>query len=145
MLSKHAWTIPLKIKNGNEMATVIAKIIRDDGRCPKNLQTDMGKEFYNANVQKLLKKHNINYYSTYSIVKVSVVEWFNMLKNDMWKQFTYNGLTCYCVSCLSTTHESIELSICGPSMTPTIADKLLNMVYSNVKTHFRRTPAIQNE
>jgi len=36
----------------------------------------MGKEeFYNANVQKLLKKHNINqHYSTYSIMKSSVVE-----------------------------------------------------------------------
>ena len=58
----------------NEMATTIAKIIQNDGRCPKNLQTDMGKEFYNANVQKLLKKHNINYYSTYSIMKTSIVE-----------------------------------------------------------------------
>jgi len=58
----------------------------------KNLQTDMGKEFYNANVQKHLKKHNINHYSTYFIMKVSVVEWFNYtLKNDMWKQFTHNG------------------------------------------------------
>jgi len=35
MLSKHAWTVPLKIKSGNEIATVIAKIIRDDGRSEK--------------------------------------------------------------------------------------------------------------
>jgi len=42
------------------MATAIAKIIRDDRRCPKNLQIDMGKEFYNTNVQKLLKKYDIN-------------------------------------------------------------------------------------
>jgi len=53
------------------MATEIAKIIQDDGKCPKNLQTDMGKEFYNANVQILLKKHNINHYSTYSVIKAS--------------------------------------------------------------------------
>jgi len=32
-------------KSENEMAIAIAKIIRDDGRCPKNLQTDMRKEF----------------------------------------------------------------------------------------------------
>ena len=51
------------------MTTAIAKIIRVDGRCPKNLQTDMGKEFYNANVQELLKKHNMYNYSTYSIMK----------------------------------------------------------------------------
>ena len=45
VLSKYAWAIPLKTKNGNEMVTAITKIIRDDRRCPKNLQTDMGKEF----------------------------------------------------------------------------------------------------
>jgi len=50
VLSKYAWTVPLKTKDGNEMARAIAKINRDDGRCPKSLQTDMGKEFYNANV-----------------------------------------------------------------------------------------------
>ncbi|KYN28708.1 hypothetical protein ALC57_01874 [Trachymyrmex cornetzi] len=45
----------LKAKNGNNVTNAIAKIIRDDKRCPKNLQTDRGKEFYNSNVQKLLK------------------------------------------------------------------------------------------
>ena len=50
------------------------------------------KVFYNSNVQKLLKKHNINHYSTYSVMKPSVVERFNRtLKNDMWKQFIHNG------------------------------------------------------
>jgi len=71
VLSKYAWAVTLKTKNGTEMATEIAKIIQDDGKCPKNLQTDMGKEFYNANVQILLKKHNINHYSTYSVIKAS--------------------------------------------------------------------------
>jgi len=52
VLSKYAWAVPLKTKNENDVATVIANIIWDDERCPKNLQTDRGKEFYNANVQK---------------------------------------------------------------------------------------------
>jgi len=55
VLSEHAWAIPLKTKNGNG-DTAIVKIILDDGRCPKNFQTDMGKEFYNENVQKALEK-----------------------------------------------------------------------------------------
>ena len=76
--------MPLKTKSGNEMTTAMAKIIQGD-RCLKNLQNDIGKEFYNGNVQKLLKKHNINHYSTYSM-KASVVERFNhTLKHDMWK------------------------------------------------------------
>ena len=48
--------IPLKSKGGNETAKAIAEIIRKSKRCPKNLQTDMGKEFYNIDVQWLLKK-----------------------------------------------------------------------------------------
>ena len=51
----------------------------------------MGKEFYNADEQKILKKHNVNYYSTYLTLKVLVVERFNhTLKNDMWKMFILN-------------------------------------------------------
>ena len=88
MLSKHEWAVSLK-KSGNEMATAIAKIIRDDGRCPKDLQTDMGKEFYNANVQKFLKKHNINHYSTYSIMKTFVVERFNRTLKNVYVETIY--------------------------------------------------------
>ncbi|XP_029678547.1 uncharacterized protein LOC115244761 [Formica exsecta] len=74
VLSKYAWAVSLKSKSGNEMSKTIAKIIRDDGRCPKNFRIDRGKEFYNANVQKLMKKHSINHYSMYSVMKASVVE-----------------------------------------------------------------------
>jgi len=82
----------LKSKGESETADAIVEIIRASGRCPRNLQTDMGKEFYNADVQKILKKHDINHYSTYSTLKASVVERFNRtLKNDMWEMFTLNG------------------------------------------------------
>ncbi|KMQ84276.1 integrase core domain-containing protein, partial [Lasius niger] len=92
VLSKHAWAVPLKSKGGSETADAIAEIIRDSKRCPRNIQTDMGKEFYNADVQRLMRKHDINHYSTYSVLKASVVERFNRtLKNDMWKMFTLNG------------------------------------------------------
>jgi len=48
VLSKYAWAVPLK--SGNDVATVIAKIIRDGESCLKNLQTNGGKKFYNANM-----------------------------------------------------------------------------------------------
>jgi len=47
------------------IATAIAKIFRNNEKRPKNLQTNRGKEFYNANMQKLLKKHNINYFDVF--------------------------------------------------------------------------------
>ena len=139
VLSKHAWAVPLKTKSGDETAKAIAKIIRDDERCPKNLQTDKGKEFYNANVQKLLKKHNINHYSTYSIMKASVVERFNRtLKNDMWKQFTHNGNYRWLDSLQRLVSEynarkHRTIGMWPIDVTPAIADKLLTTVYSRVK------------
>jgi len=45
----------------------------------ENFAINMGKNFYKANVQKLLKKHNINHYSIYSIMKAFVVERFNRM------------------------------------------------------------------
>jgi len=45
VLSKYAWAIPLKIKSENEMARTITKIIRNDGRCPKNLQPTWERNF----------------------------------------------------------------------------------------------------
>ena len=100
----------------------ICLVIRDDGRYPKNLQTDKGKEFYNSDVQKLLKKCNINYYSTYFVMKASVVERFNCILKNMWKQFTYeyngndNGSTSCRIPYRITTCDSIKLSVFVPSM-----------------------------
>ncbi|KAL6417674.1 hypothetical protein ACFW04_014400 [Cataglyphis niger] len=47
-LSKYAWAAPLKSKSAGEVARALSKITRESKRCPKNLQTDKGKEFYNA-------------------------------------------------------------------------------------------------
>jgi len=92
VLSKYAWAIPLKNKSGSDTANAITEIIRKSGRQPKNLQTDMGEEFYNADVQRIVNTHDINHYSMYSVIKASVVERFNRTqKNDMWKMFTFNG------------------------------------------------------
>ncbi|XP_018400885.1 PREDICTED: uncharacterized protein LOC108778252, partial [Cyphomyrmex costatus] len=98
----------LKAKSGNEVTRAIAKIIRDDRRCPKNLQTNKGKEFY-SDVQKLLKKHNINHYFTYSI------EMLPRLVSD------YNA----------RKHRTIGMR--PADVTPAIAERLLGKVYSAIK------------
>ena len=139
VLSKYAWAVPLKSKGGSETANAIAEIVRKSRRCPKNLQTDMGKEFYNADVQKILKKHNVNHYSTYSTLKASVVERFNRtLKNDMWKMFTLNGnykwvdeLPRLLSDYNARKHRTIGMR--PAEVTPAIAERLLDTVYSAIK------------
>ena len=91
----------------------------------KNLQTDIGKELYNADVQKILKKHDVNYHSLFYIFDIENVSdrvINRILKNDMWKMFTLNGnykwvdeLPRQClISDYYTTRASIALSACDP-------------------------------
>jgi len=70
----------------------------------------MGKEFYNADVQRLVNMASI--YSTYSVMKASDVERFNCtLKNDMWKMFTLNenykwiDLSCVKLQCSKASND----------------------------------------
>jgi len=84
-VSTHGRT-SLKVKKGNKMTKVIPKIIRDNGRCRKNLHTDRKKKVYNSDVFLRNSWRSHHYNSTYFIMKASVIERFNrMLKNNMWK------------------------------------------------------------
>jgi hypothetical protein len=59
---------------------------------PKNLQTDLGKEFYNSKVKSLLTKYDINHYTVHSQYKAALVERFNRtLRERLNKYFTYKG------------------------------------------------------
>jgi hypothetical protein len=59
---------------------------------PRNVQTDLGKEFYNKDVKKIFDKYSINHYSVYSIYKAAVVERFNRtLRGRLTKYFTKQG------------------------------------------------------
>lgn len=89
--SKYAWVAPLKTKTKTEVCLAFEKILKI-GRRPKNLQTDMGTEFYNDIFQKLMNKYKINHYSTYSTKKASIVErLIRTLKGKMFKHFSLVG------------------------------------------------------
>ena len=89
VLSRYAWARPLKTKSGNEMAEAIEDILKTSGRIPKRIQSDQGKEFYNAPVKRLLESKNIELFSVKSPNKAALVERFNRtLKTKIWKMFT---------------------------------------------------------
>ena len=139
VLTKYAWAVPLKTKGGAEVARAIATILLADGRRPTNLHTDRGKEFYNVEMTRLTKKHGINHYSTYSVMKASVVERFNRtLKNAMWKMFLLNGnykwidaLSRLIAEYNARKHRTIGMR--PVDVTPAKARQLLSTVYSNIK------------
>lgn len=88
--SKYLWAVPVKTKNGSDVTAAMTGVLRE--RAPKNLQTDRGTEFYNSQFKALMRRHNINHYSTYSNLKASIVERVNRtLKEIMWRDFTARG------------------------------------------------------
>lgn len=88
VLSKYAWVRVMKNKSGSE-TTDAFKSILEDGRVPKNLQTDKGKEFFNKGFRSLVKEYNIHHFATGSELKASVIERFNRsLKTKMWRFLT---------------------------------------------------------
>ena len=96
----------------------------------------MEKKFYNADVQKILKKHDVNHYST---LKASVIERFNRtLKNDIWKMFILNGNYKWIdeLPRLVSDYNARKQQTIGmrpADVTPAIAERLLDTVYSAIK------------
>lgn len=90
--SKYVWAYPVKRKTGQAVTDAMKKVLSSLKTTPNHMQTDMGKEFYNKEFQELMRKFNINHYSTFSNLKSSIVERCNRtLKNIMWKQFSMQG------------------------------------------------------
>jgi Integrase core domain len=135
VFSKFAWSVPVKRKTGRDVTAAMEKILKR-GRVPKNIQSDMGKEFFNSEFSALMKRYNINHYSSYSTMKAFICERFNRtLKNLMWKQFSLNGnykwlelLPILINKYNSTVHRTINLKP-DEVNSKNIEKKLLNTVY----------------
>jgi len=80
---------PLKSKTGLEVASALDKIFKD--RKPEKLWVDLGRTFYNKEVQKL-----ITLYSTENEEKSSAAErWNRTMKETMFKYFSANSTRRY--------------------------------------------------
>ena len=93
VFSKYACVKKLKTKTASEVVNAFEDIFSCSERIPNNLQSDRGKEFIAAKVQKLFKRHGVNYYTTNNPdVKAAVIERFNRtLKTKMFKYFTHKN------------------------------------------------------
>ena len=93
-LSKYAFARPLKTKTGSEVARALADIFRH--RKPLKIRSDLGREFYNSDVQKLFKINNIRHIPSYNYTKAAQVERFNRtLRAKMWRYFEATNVQRY--------------------------------------------------
>lgn len=92
IFSKVAYIRPLKTKTGSEVTQAMKSVLDSVGRSVKNLHVDMGKEFYNGEMTRLLDRYKVNRYSTYSSKKAAIVERFNRtIKKKIYQQFSLRG------------------------------------------------------
>ena len=90
--SRYAFSKPLKDKSAKTVSNALNEIMIENNYYPTKIWCDQGSEFYNKEVDKLRKKHNIQIYSTYGPQKAVMVERFNKtMKGMMYKIFTRNG------------------------------------------------------
>jgi co-chaperonin GroES (HSP10) len=90
--TKVADAVPLKDKKGKSVTDAMELVINRDKHKIKHLQTDDGKEYFNKDFAKLMRKHNINHYSTFSEKKATIIERFNRtLKGALYKAFSNRG------------------------------------------------------
>ena len=85
IFNKFALAIPIKSKKGPHVATVLEKAFKVM-KPPRKLQTDMGKEFYNSHIKRVLNRYRVHHFSTDQPLKAQIVEHFNRTLREMLKQ-----------------------------------------------------------
>lgn len=138
--SKYLWTEPVKNKTGSEVTKAMNNILkRAAPNIPTNLQSDMGKEFYNSEFQRLTTEKKINHYSTFSTIKASMAERvIRTIKTNFYKLFSLRGKYVWIDTVKEITDRYNNKRHSTIKMTPIEAYKneqhLLDTVYSNIKT-----------
>ena len=85
IFSRFALAIPIKSKKGPHVATALEKAFKVM-KPPRKLQTDMGKEFNNSHVKRVLNRYRVHHFSTDQPLKAQIVEHFNRTLREMLKQ-----------------------------------------------------------
>ena len=92
IFSRFVRVLPLLNKSAKEVVQKLRQILESVPKPPRYVQTDLGKEFYNAEVRALFREFNIKHYSVDSQFKAAIVERFNRtLREKLNRWFTYKG------------------------------------------------------
>ena len=82
IFSRFALAIPIKSKKGPHVVAALEKAFKVM-KPPRKLQTDMGKEFYNFHVKRVLNRYRVHHFSTDQPLKAQIVEQFNRTLREM--------------------------------------------------------------
>ena len=85
IFSRFSLAIPIKSKKDPHVAAALERAFKVM-KPPRKLQTDMGKEFYNFHIKRVLNRYSVHHFSTDQPLKAQIVEHFNRTLREMLKQ-----------------------------------------------------------
>ena len=92
VFSRYAWTRPLKNKSGKAVASAFEDIFRKEGRVPKALWSDSGREYLNADVRRVMEERRVHLYQSQSDHKSNYAErLIKTLRSKLFRQFQRQG------------------------------------------------------
>lgn len=92
ILSKFAFSIPIKKKDPTTVAGAFEKILKKSNRKPVTVASDAGKEFVGKPFKTMLQKYGIRSFVSTSDQKCPTIErWNRTLKTRMWRYFTHKN------------------------------------------------------
>ena len=94
--SRYAYVRPLRRKDGVEVTRAFTDIL-NQGRVPRYVQSDRGKEFLNRPFQALLAERGVKFFTSHNDdIKCAIVERFNRtLQNRLHRFFTRKNTLSY--------------------------------------------------
>ena len=93
IMSRYAWVRPLRDKSSKTVVAAMKSIL-DEGRVPKKLQTDQGKEFVNSQFKQLMQSYGIHFFTTTDdTIKCALAERFNRTLRERIYRYLYHHNT----------------------------------------------------
>ena len=150
IFSRFAWAHPLKSKTGREVADALRDIFTKSHRKPSRIWSDDGTEFFNSQVQGLLRKNGITLYSTFNEPKASIAERFiRTLRRKMEIYYIVTQSTVWCDALQDMVDEYNSDFHRSIAMSPKEAIKIENFTkvydkqYSDPKVKRSKKPLLE--
>ena len=100
IFSRFALAIPIKSKKGSHVVAALERAFKVM-KPPRKLQTDMGKEFHNFHIERVLNRYRVHHFSTDQPLRAQIVEPFNRTLIEMLKQLMAHRKSLDYISVLS--------------------------------------------
>ena len=149
IFSKKIYVRTLKSKTGIEVSLFLEEILKELPIKPRVISADLGPEFWNQHVQKVLKKYNIHLFLTQGVKKNAVVERVNRTFEELiWTLFDTTKDRKY-LDQLQNIAESYNEAVHSRTKIPPNKVNHLNahIVYKNLYGHLpskRKTPKFKS-